>query len=327
MEFFKIRRDIPFMRHALIFNAISFATFALAVFFLISRGLHLSVEFTGGTIMEVNYTQTADVGKIRSTVTALGYNDVQVQNFGTSRDVMIRLPAQKGVSTSQQSETVLTALKAASSGVTLRRTEFVGPQVGDELAHDGLKALAMVVIGIMIYLAFRFEWKYAVAAIIANLHDVVIILGFFAYFQWEFSLAVLAAVLAVLGYSVNESVVIFDRIRENFRRYRKMSTVEIINNAITSTISRTIITHGSTEVMVLSMLLFGGATLHYFALALTIGILFGIYSSVFVAASIAMWLGIKREDLIKGPSKKDEDPNDPNAGATVEADALHVSRR
>ena len=317
MEFFKIRRDIPFMRHALLFNVISFVTFALAVFFLLTRGLHLSVEFTGGTIMEVNYTQAADVGKIRSTVSALGFNDVQVQNFGTSRDVMIRLPAQKGVSTSQQSETVMTALKAANSDVTLRRTEFVGPQVGDELAHDGLKALAMVVIGIMIYLAFRFEWKYAVAAIIANLHDVIIILGFFAYFQWEFSLAVLAAVLAVLGYSVNESVVIFDRIRENFRRYRKMTTVEIINNAITSTSSRTIITHGSTQIMVLSMLLFGGATLHYFALALTIGILFGIYSSVFVAASIAMWLGIKREDLIKGPVKKDEDPNDPNAGATV----------
>lgn len=317
MEFFKIRRDIPFMRHALIFNVISFATFALAVFFLFSRGLHLSVEFTGGTLMEVNYTQSADVGKIRNTVTALGLNDVQVQNFGTSRDVMIRLPAQKGVSTAQQSDTVMAALKVVNPDVTLRRTEFVGPQVGDELAHDGLKALGMVVVGIMIYLAFRFEWKYAVAAIIANLHDVVIILGFFAYFQWEFSLAVLAAVLAVLGYSVNESVVIFDRIRENFRRYRKMSTVEIINNAITSTISRTIITHGSTEVMVLSMLLFGGATLHYFALALTIGILFGIYSSVFVAASIAMWLGIKREDLIKGPAKKDEDPNDPNAGATV----------
>ena len=317
MEFFKIRRDIPFMRHALVFNVISFVTFALAVFFLLTRGLHLSVEFTGGTIMEVNYTQAADVGKIRSTVSALGFNDVQVQNFGTSRDVMIRLPAQKGVSTAQQSETVMTALKAANSDVALRRTEFVGPQVGDELAHDGLKALAMVVIGIMIYLAFRFEWKYAVAAIIANLHDVIIILGFFAYFQWEFSLAVLAAVLAVLGYSVNESVVIFDRIRENFRRYRKMNTVEIINNAITSTISRTIITHGSTQIMVLSMLLFGGPTLHYFALALTIGILFGIYSSVFVAASIAMWLGIKREDLIKGPVKKDGDPNDPNAGATV----------
>ena len=317
MEFFKIRRDIPFMRHALIFNLVSFATFALAVFFLFSRGLHLSVEFTGGTLMEVNYAQAADVGKVRATVANLGLNDVQVQNFGNSRDVMIRLPAQKGVSTAQQSDAVMAALKSAHSDVTLRRTEFVGPQVGEELAQDGLKALAMVVLGIMVYLAFRFEWKYAVAAIIANLHDVVIILGFFAFFQWEFSLAVLAAVLAVLGYSVNESVVIFDRIRENFRRYRKMNTVEIINNAITSTISRTIITHGCTEVMVLSMLLFGGPTLFYFALALTIGILFGVYSSVFVAASIAMWLGIKREDLIKSGTRKDEDPNDPNAGATV----------
>ncbi len=316
MEFFKIQRDIPFMRHALVFNIISFVTFALAVVFLFTRGLHLSVEFTGGTLMEVNYTQGADIGKIRSTVEGLGLKDVQVQSFGSTRDVMIRLPAQKGVSTAQQSDTVLAALKAASSDVTLRRTEFVGPQVGEELAQDGLKALAMVVLGIMIYLAFRFEWKYAVAAIIANLHDVVIILGFFAFFQWEFSLPVLAAVLAVLGYSVNESVVIFDRIRENFRRYRKMNTVEIINNAITSTISRTIITHGCTQIMVLSMLLFGGPTLFYFALALTIGILFGIYSSVFVAASIAMWLGIKREDLIKGPVKK-EDPNDPNAGAAV----------
>ena len=317
MEFFKIRKDIPFMRHALIFNAVSFATFALAVFFLFSRGLHLSVEFTGGTLMEVNYTQSADVEKIRSTVSGLGLTDVQVQNFGTSRDVMIRLPAQKGVTTAQQSDKVMAALKAANPDVTLRRTEFVGPQVGEELAQDGLKALGMVVLGIMIYLAFRFEWKYAVAAIIANLHDVIIILGFFAFFQWEFSLAVLAAVLAVLGYSVNESVVIFDRIRENFRRYRKMNTHEIIDNAITSTISRTIITHGSTQIMVLSMLLFGGPTLFYFALALTIGILFGIYSSVFVAAAIAMWLGIKREDLIKGPAKKEEDPNDPNAGARV----------
>ncbi len=319
MEFFKIRKDIPFMRHALIFNVISFATFVLAVFFLFSRGLHLSVEFTGGTVMEVGYTQAADVGKVRDTVASLGFADVQVQTFGTASDVMIRLPAQEGVSTAQQSTRVMTALTAQDAQVVLRRSEFVGPQVGKELAQDGLKALAMVVIGIMIYLAIRFEWKYAVAAIIANLHDVVIILGFFAFFQWEFSLAVLAAVLAVLGYSVNESVVIFDRIRENFRRYRKMQTREIIDNAITSTISRTIITHGSTQMMVLSMLLFGGPTLHYFALALTIGILFGIYSSVFVAAAIAMWLGIKREDLVKSGSgnKKDEDPNDPNAGATV----------
>lgn len=317
MEFFKIRRDIPFMRHAVVFNVISLVTFLLAVFFLFSRGLHLSVEFTGGTLMEVSYAQAPDLNKVRQAIGSLGVQDVQVQNFGTSRDVLIRMPAVKGQSSAQQSDKVLVALKAADPTATMRRTEFVGPQVGDELAIDGLKALAFVVIGIMLYLAIRFEWKFAVAAIIANLHDVIIILGFFAFFQWEFSLPVLAAVLAVLGYSVNESVVIFDRIRENFRRYRKMDTQEIIDNAITSTISRTIITHGSTQLMVLSMLLFGGATLHYFALALTIGILFGIYSSVFVAAAIAMWLGIKREDLIKGAPKKENDPNDPNAGATV----------
>ena len=317
MEFFRIKKDIPFMKYALVLNAISFITFALAVFFLITRGLHLSVEFTGGTVMEVAYTQTADIGKVRETVSGLGYSDVIVQNFGTSRDVMIRLPVQKGVTSAQQSEQVLEALRAADPEVTLRRTEFVGPQVGEELVHGGLMALGMVVLGIVIYLAFRFEWKFGVAAIIANLHDVVIILGFFAFFQWEFSLSVLAAVLAVLGYSVNESVVIFDRIRENFRRFRKMSTVEVINNSITANISRTIITHGSTQIMVLSMLLFGGETLHYFAVALTIGILFGIYSSVFVAAAIAMWLGIRREDLVKGGGRKEGDPNDPNAGAVV----------
>jgi preprotein translocase subunit SecF len=317
MEFFRIHRTIPFMRHALVLNIISFVTFALAVFFLVTRGLHLSVEFTGGTVMEVSYQQTADLGKVREAIGKLGFQDVQVQNFGTSRDVMIRLPAQKGVSSSQQSEQVIGALKSVDPSVQLRRNEFVGPQVGDELTTNGLKALGMVVVGIMIYLAFRFEWKFALATVLANLHDVVIILGFFAFFQWEFSLAVLAAVLAVLGYSVNESVVIFDRIRENFRRYRKMSTVEIIDNAITSTISRTIITHGSTQLVVLSMFFFGGPTLHYFALALTIGILFGIYSSAFVAAAIAMWLGVKREDLVKGPTKRDGDPDDPNAGAVV----------
>ena len=316
MEFFRIKKDIRFMRHALVLNAVSFITFLLAVFFLFSKGLHLSVEFTGGTVMEVSYSQPADLPKVRGVISGLGYNDVQVQNFGSAREVLIRLPVQKGVTTAQQSEAVLSALKAASPDVTLRRTEFVGPQVGNELVEDGLMALAFVVIGIMIYLAIRFEWKFAVSAIIANLHDVIIILGFFAFFQWEFSLAVLAAVLAVLGYSVNESVVIFDRIRENFRRYRKMNTVEIIDNAITSTISRTIITHGSTQIMVLSMLLFGGETLYYFALALTIGICFGIYSSVFVGAAVAMWLGISREDMVK-PVKKDNDPDDENAGAVV----------
>ena len=321
MEFFKIRHDIPFMRHALVLNGISLLTFLAAVFFLFSRGLHLSVEFTGGTLMEVSYSQPADLERVRGSIAALGINDVQVQNFGTAQDILIRMPVQKGSDAAAQSDKVFAALKSADASANLRRTEFVGPQVGDELAVDGLKALACVVVGIMLYLAVRFEWKFAVAAIIANLHDVVIILGFFAFFQWEFSLPVLAAVLAVLGYSVNESVVIFDRIRENFRRFRKMTPVEIIDNAITSTISRTIITHGCTQLMVLSMLFFGGATLHYFALALTIGILFGIYSSVFVAAAIAMWLGIQREDLVKGVVKKDGeaplDPNDPNAGATV----------
>ena len=317
MEFFKIRRDIPFMRNALLFNIVSLITFLAAVFFLFSRGLHLSVEFTGGTLMEVSYSQPADLNVVRNQIASLGLNDVQVQNFGTAQDVLIRMPVQKGSTSGQQTERVMNSLKGGDASATLRRSEFVGPQVGDELAADGLKALAFVVVGIMLYLAVRFEWKFAVAAIIANLHDVIIILGFFAFFQWEFSLPVLAAVLAVLGYSVNESVVIFDRIRENFRRYRKMNTEEIIDNAITSTISRTIITHGATQMMVLSMLLFGGPTLHYFALALTIGILFGIYSSVFVAAAIAMWLGIEREDLIKTLVKKDGDPNDPNAGASV----------
>ena len=343
MEFFRIRRDIPFMRHALVFNIISLLTFLAAVFFLFTRGLHLSIEFTGGTVIEVAYAQTADIGKVRATVEAMNVGDTQVQNFGSSRDVLIRLPLRDGVKQSELVGRVFETLCRAEGGViesrqgvsdkgeaiskqacvagaaeplTLQRSEFVGPQVGKELAEDGAKALAFVVVGIMIYLALRFEWKFAVSAIVANLHDVIIILGFFAYFQWEFSLAVLAAVLAVLGYSVNESVVIFDRIRETFRRFRKLSTHEVIDHAITSTISRTIITHGSTQMMVLSMLIFGGPTLYYFALALTVGILFGIYSSVFVAAAIAMWLGVKREDLVK-PGAKDIDPNDPNAGAVV----------
>ncbi len=308
MEFFRIKKDIPFMRHALIFNAISALTFVAAVFFLGYKGLHFSIEFTGGTVMEVTYSNPADLEAMRKTVAKLGFADSQVQSFGTARDVIIRLPVQKGLDSGQLSAKVMAGLSAQTPDVKLQRVEFVGPQVGEELTHDGLMALGMVVIGIMIYLAFRFEWKFAIAAIIANLHDVIIIMGFFAFFQWEFSLTVLAAVLAVLGYSVNESVVVFDRVRETFRdrRFGKLSTPEVMNHAITSTISRTIITHGSTQMMVLSMLLFGGPTLHYFAVALTIGILFGIYSSVFVAAAVAMWLGVKREDVIKPVKEKDE---------------------
>ncbi|MGI4984826.1 MAG: protein translocase subunit SecF [Janthinobacterium lividum] len=321
MEFFRIRKDIPFMRHALILNAISLITFVLAVFFLLHRGLHLSVEFTGGTVVEVRYQQAAELEPVRHALGGIGYDDAQVQTFGTSRDVLIRLPLKTGadgkpLSSATQSDQVMGILKAQHPDVALQRVEFVGPQVGKELATDGLLALLCVVAGIMIYLSIRFEWKYAIAGVIANLHDVVIILGFFAFFQWEFSLSVLAAVLAVLGYSVNESVVIFDRIRETFRREKNLSVVDVINHAITSTMSRTVITHGSTQMMVLSMLIFGGATLHYFAIALTIGILFGIYSSVFVAAALAMWLGVKREDLIRS-GKSAHDPADPNAGAQV----------
>ena len=334
MEFFKIKKDIPFMRNALIFNVISALTFAAAVFFLVTRHLHFSVEFTGGTVMELQYPHAANLPNIRGALEKLGYEQPEVTTFGTAQSVMLRLPIIKSVNGAKSSDTVFTTLCAAEGGaskqidnvtakgehivktvcanpagaevLTLQRVEFVGPQVGEELASDGLNALLMVVVCVMGYLAIRFEWKFAVAAIIANLHDVVIILGFFAFFQWEFSLTVLAAVLAVLGYSVNESVVIFDRIRENFRKQRKASVTEVIDSAITSTISRTIITHGCTQMMVLSMFFFGGPTLHNFAIALTIGILFGIYSSVFVAAAIAMWLGVKREDLIKPVKEKDE---------------------
>jgi preprotein translocase subunit SecF len=303
MEFFKIRRDIPFMRHALAFNIVSLVTFLLAVFLLATKGLNYSIEFTGGTVMEVSYPQAADVERIRKALDSRGYNDYSVQNFGSSRDVLIRMPLKPGQNSADLSKAVMQGLTAEDRTATLRRVEFVGPQVGRELAENGALALLITSLGIVAYLAFRFEWKFGVAAIIANLHDVVIILGFFALFQWEFSLPVLAAVLAVLGYSVNESVVIADRIRENFRKMRKATVVHVIDNAITSTISRTIITHGMTLLMVLSILLFGGGTLFFFAVALTVGICFGIYSSVLVACPLAMYLGASREDFVK-PEKK-----------------------
>ena len=305
MEFFRIKRDIPFMRHALIFNVISFITFVIAVASLATKGLNLGVDFTGGTVMEVHYEQAPDINRIREDMAKIGFADASVQTFGTSLDVLIRLPIKQGVSSAQLSEKVLTQLKTESATVEMRRVEFVGPQVGGELFESGALALLFVSLGIVVYLWFRFEWKFGVAAIIANLHDVVIILGCFSLFQWEFSLTVLAAILAILGYSVNESVVVFDRIRENFRKMRKASVTTVIDNAITRTMSRTIITHGCTQLMVTSMLVFGGETLHYFALALTIGICFGIYSSVLVASPIVMWLRVSREDLVK-PEKKAE---------------------
>jgi len=303
MEFFRIKHDIPFMKHALVFNVISLVTFLLAVFFLATRGLNLGVDFRGGTVIEIAYPHGADLTRVRAAVDKMSLGEFAVQSFGSSNSALIRLPLKEGVSTAQLSERVMAALRADDSTVTQQRVEFVGPQVGKELYENGALALLLVSFGIVAYLALRFEWRFAVSAIIANLHDVIIILGFFALFQWEFSLPVLAAVLAVLGYSVNESVVIADRIRENFRKMRKASVPQVINSAITSTLSRTIITHGCTLMMVLSIFFFGGETLHHFALALAIGICFGIYSSALVMASLVMWLGVSREDLVK-PDKK-----------------------
>ncbi len=306
MEFFRFKRDIPFMSWGKYTTTISLATFIVAVFFLVTKGLNLGVDFTGGTVMEVGYTQAANLKRVRGTLAKIGMSDASVQIFGTSSDVLIRLSAKPEISSAQLSEIVMTALRQDDITVEMRRVEFVGPQVGEELVENGALALLVVSLGIISYLAFRFEWKFGVAAIIANLHDVVIILGFFAFFQWEFSLTVLAAVLAILGYSVNESVVVFDRIRENFRKMRKTSVAQVINNAITRTMSRTIITHGCTQMAVCSMLFFGGEALHYFALALTIGILFGIYSAVLVASPIVMLLGVSREDLVRVEKKEKE---------------------
>ncbi len=314
MEFFKIRRVIPFMRHALIFNIISFLTFFAATFFLATKGLHLSIEFTGGTLVEVNYREAANLERVRETLEQAGLKG-EVQNFGSSRDVLIRLSAEKGQSTAELSQKVAGLLKADDASAEVRRVEFVGPQVGEELAEYGALALLVTAVGIVFYLWFRFEWRFGLSAIIANLHDVVIILGCFAFFQWEFSLPVLAAVLAVLGYSVNESVVVFDRVREMFRKMRKATVPEVIDAAITGTISRTIITHGSTQIMATTMLIFGGPALHYFALALTIGICFGIYSSVLVASPLVMWLGVDRAQFVR-PTKKDRG-KDEHEGAVV----------
>jgi preprotein translocase subunit SecF len=306
MEWFRIQRDIPFMRYALIFNVISIVTFLVSVGSLAVRGLNLGVDFTGGTVLEVSYKQPANLDKVREAITGLGFTEASVQTFGTSRDVLIRLPVKPGVSSAKLSELVMQALKAGDPAVEMRRVEFVGPQVGKELLENGSLALLFVSLGIVAYLALRFEWKFGLATVVANLHDVVIIVGFFSLFQWEFSLPVLAAVLAILGYSVNESVVVFDRVRETFRnrRMRSLSVPQVLDHAITATLSRTIITHGCTQLMVCSMLIFGGETLHYFALALTIGICFGIYSSVLVASPLVMWLRVSREDLVRPEAEK-----------------------
>ncbi|HQD66401.1 MAG TPA: protein translocase subunit SecF [Casimicrobium huifangae] len=316
MEFFRIKGDLPFMKYALYFNAISLITFLIAVGALFTKGLHYGIDFTGGTVAELRYAKPADMAQARAAIEGLKTGEAVVQNFGTPQDVLVRLPLVQGITNAQMSENLFKAVCGArpvsdtktacgdgAEKIELKRVEFVGPQVGKELFESGALALVLVIAGIMMYLAIRFEWRFAVSAIIANLHDIIIILGLFAIFGWEFNLPVLAGVLAILGYSVNESVVIADRVRENFRKMRKASVDHVIDNAITSTISRTIITHGSTQIMVLAMLFFGGETLHYFALALTIGICFGIYSSVLVMAPLVRWLGTSRENLVKPEAK------------------------
>lgn len=299
IELFHLKRDIPFMRWArgTIFASVAFILASIGL--IIFKGLNLGVDFTGGTVMEIGYPSAADIPAIRNHLAQNGYADAQVQTFGASTDVLIRLPVKAGVTSAQLSEKVIVALRAQEPKAELRRVEFVGPQVGKELFEDGALALLVVSIGIVIYLALRFEWRFAIGAIFATAHDVFIVLGIFALLQWEFSLTVLAAVLAVLGYSVNDTVVVFDRIRENFRKTRLTDVAAIMDNAKTATLSRTIITSGTTLMMVLSMLILGGEILHGFAMALTIGIIVGTYSSVLVASPIVMWLGVSREDFIK----------------------------
>jgi preprotein translocase subunit SecF len=306
LEFFPFKRTIPFMSWGKITTAISLLTFLFAIWALWDKGLNLGVDFTGGTVMEVSTSQPADMQDIRTTLEKTGLPEVSVQNFGTSHDVLIRMPVRHNVNAAETSNIVMNALKARDPSIVLKRVDFVGPQVGKELYDNGALALLVVAFGIMAYLAIRFEWRFAVAGMLANMHDIVIILGVFAFFQWEFTLTVLAGVLAVLGYSVNESVVVFDRIRENIRKMRGATIPHIIDEAITRTMSRTIITHGATQMMVLSMLLFGGEALHNFALALTIGIMFGIYSSVLVASPLLLMFGVKREHFIKPVTKKEE---------------------
>ena len=307
MEIFRVKNDIPFLKYRKIAAFISILTFVMAFFFLFQKGLNYGVDFTGGTIIEISYEQKANVDEIREQLTQINLNEIQVQNFGTDKDVLIRMPLNEDITIAELSELVNQELAKLNNKFEIKRVESVGGQVGEELFENGALAILFVCLGIILYLSLRFEWRFAVAAVVANMHDVIIILGFFAFFQWEFNLTVLAAVLAVLGYSVNESVVVFDRVRENFKKMRRSSVIDVMNNAITRTMSRTIMTHLSTQTVVISMLIFGGEILHNFSLALTIGILFGIYSSIMVGCPMALWLGTNHSNLAGStPQKKEE---------------------
>ena len=281
---------------AMIFSGI---LMVLSIISLSTRGLQMGIDFTGGTLIEIGYQKAADLTVLRNTLDTEGFNDATVQNFGTAKDVLIRLKPHDGVSSADLSTKVLEAInKTTAEPASVRRVEFVGPQVGDDLAEDGFLALLYSTIGILIYIAWRFEWKFSTGAVIATLHDVIVTLGLFSALGLEFDLTVLAAVLALIGYSLNDTIVVYDRIRENFRLLRNTSTEEIMNISVNVTLSRTIMTSLTVILVLVSLFFLGGEIIHNFSIVLLFGVFFGTYSSIFIASPMALILGISPEDLM-----------------------------
>ena len=305
MELFKKTSSIDFLKIRYIVGVTSALLTLLTIWSLATRGLNFGIDFTGGTLLEVGYPQAVVLEDVRSALAGGGFPHAQAQHFGTSSDVLIRLAPEPGTESAQLSDKAMQALRKQNPGVEMRRVEFVGPQIGNELAEQGGLAMIYALIGIFIYVIVRFQWRFAPGAIIATVHDVVIILGIFSFFQYEFDLTVLAAILAVIGYSLNDTIVVYDRIRENFRRIRKASSYEIINIAVNQTMSRTIMTGLTTLLVLIALFVFGGETIHNFSLALILGILVGTYSSVYVASAIALALGVSKADLLV--SKPEDD--------------------
>lgn len=297
MEFFKVKNTIDFMSRRKVLLLVSLALVIISLVSIFTRGLNLGVDFTGGTLVEVGYEQSANLQSVRGALAKGGFEGAVVQHFGTSQDVLIRLAPSKSAA-AEISNKVLAALNADGHKVELRRIEFVGPQVGDELTEDGGLAILAALFGILIYVYFRYEIRFAVGAVLATLHDVIIMVGVFSIFWIEFDLTVLAAVLAIIGYSLNDTVVVYDRIRETFRKVRKGTAAEIVNQSVTQTLSRTIMTSSTTMLVVVSLFLFGSATLHGFSLALIIGIAVGTYSSIFIASSLVILMGVSKTDLV-----------------------------
>jgi len=303
-EIFKTTTTIDFMGQRKIAMMISGLVILVSIISLIVRGLNFGIDFTGGTLVEVAYQKPAAIKEVRQNLKQAGMDKALVQYFGTARDVLIRLPVTGKQSNAKLSNDVMSALRADNTKVQMRRVEFVGPQVGRELADQGTLAMLYALIGILIYVAWRFEWRFAVGSVAALVHDVLITVGFFSLFQFEFTLPVLAAILAVIGYSLNDTIVVFDRIRENFRKLRKMETSALMNRSVNETLRRTVLTSLTTLLVLLALYFFGGEVMLGFALALIIGVVVGTYSSIFIASPVTMMLGVSRENLT--PVKKDD---------------------